>query len=70
MVDSSSRPVILNLTQGINFIFLWGQLTESEIILNVHFYKFLENVMSQISRLVSYRTKHKITSSSVLLVDR
>jgi len=35
----------------------------------VRFYKFLQTVISRIIRLVSYRTKHKSTSSSVLFVD-
>jgi len=39
------------------------------MMVNVHFYKFLQNVTSCIIRLVSYKTKHKSTSDSVLLVD-
>jgi len=39
------------------------------MMVNVHLYKFLQNVTSCNIRLVSYKTKHKSISGSVLLAD-
>jgi len=52
-----------------NFIFLGGKFAESQIIANVHFYIFLQSVLSWIVGLVSYRTKYRSTSDRVHFAD-